>query len=181
MARVSLIKDEFLTHVTKLTDRIRGRRRGSLINVYRALLHSPPLAETWFDHMNAVRWDTGLDGRLREILIIRIACLNDAEYVMRQHVPKLAEAEGLTVAECDALGDWRGTDRFSEAERAALAFADAMTRDVAVPDAVYDELSRHFDDRAVVELAVLIGSYNMSSRVLVALKVDLEPVENQGI
>jgi hypothetical protein len=36
---------------------------------YKALLHNPTLAETWFQHLNAVRWGTGLSGRLREILI----------------------------------------------------------------------------------------------------------------
>lgn len=176
MARVPLIDDQDRPDLDALADRVRQGRRGSVIKVYRSLFHSPALAATWFEHMNAVRWGTGLDGRLREILIIRIAHLNQAAYVLRQHVPKLAAAEGLTVAECDALADWRGSEAFGEAERAALAFADAMTRDVAVPDAVHNDLRRHFDDSGIVELAVLIGSYNMTTRVLVALEIDLEPL-----
>jgi alkylhydroperoxidase family enzyme len=61
---------------------------------------------------------------------------------------------------------------FSEGERAALAYADTMTRDIDVPDAVFDELRRHFNDRQIVELTVLIGSYNMNTRVLKALEID---------
>jgi 4-carboxymuconolactone decarboxylase len=43
-----------------------------------------------------------------------------------------------------------------------------------VPDAVFAEVQQHFDDREIVELTVLIGTYNMNARVLVALELDLE-------
>jgi alkylhydroperoxidase family enzyme len=176
MARVSYIEGDD-PELAGLVEKIRGGRRGALINVYRLLLHSPPLAETWLDHINAVRWGTMLSGRLREIAIIRVGCLNRAPYVINQHVPRLAVAEGLTREECDALADWRESGLFSDAERAALAFTDAMTRDIAVPDAVFAELARHFDEREIVELAILVGTYNMHTRVLAALEIDLEPRE----
>jgi len=175
MARVSYIDGIDDPELARLVEKIRSGRRGALINVYRLLLHSPPLAESWFDHLNNVRWGTQLSGRLREVVIIRIGYLNKVDYVLNQHVPKLAEAEGLSVAECDALADWQGSDFFSAEERASLAFADAMTRDVAVPDDVFDALRDHFDERKIVELAILIGTYNMQTRVLAALRIDLEP------
>ena len=145
-----------------------------MINVYRLLLHSPPLAETWFEHNNAVRWDTGLDGRLREMVIIRIGYLARARYVIGQHVPKLALAEGLSLAECEALKEWQGSNLFSPRDRAVLAYADAMTRDIEVPDAVFEPLREYFDDRQLVELTVLIGTYAMHVRVFEALKLDPE-------
>jgi 4-carboxymuconolactone decarboxylase len=45
-----------------------------------------------------------------------------------------------------------------------------------VPDEVFTEVERHFDAREIVELTVLIGSYNMNARVMQALRLDLEPV-----
>ena len=105
-----------------------------------------------------------------------MAHLTGAQYVLRQHVPSLAAAEGLTREECDALADWRASKLFTERERAALAYADTMTRDIAVPDAVFAELKRHFNTREIVELTVLIGTYNMNARVLQALELDLEPL-----
>ena len=57
-----------------------------------------------------------------------------------------------------------------------LAYADTMTRDIAVPDAVFAEVERHFNPREIVELTVLIGTYNMNARVLRALELDLEPL-----
>jgi alkylhydroperoxidase family enzyme len=157
-----------------LVARISAGRRGNLINVYRLLLHSPSVAATWFEHINAVRWKTHLPGRLRELLIIRIALLNRVEYVIAQHVPKLALADGLSLAECEALSDWEGSGLFNKEERAALAYADAMTRNVTVPDEVFAELRPYFNDRAIVELSVLIGTYNMHNRVMQALQIDLE-------
>jgi 4-carboxymuconolactone decarboxylase len=174
MARVPLLDVEDSPALKDLTDRIRAARRGRVINVYRLLLHSPPLAETWFEHNNAVRWDTRLDGRLREMVIIRIGYLARANYVVAQHVPKLALAEGLTLAECDALKDWQDSNLFSPKDRVVLAYADAMTRDIEVPDAVFEPLREFFDDRQLVELTVLIGTYAMHVRVFEALKLDPE-------
>jgi len=51
-----------------------------------------------------------------------------------------------------------------------------MTRDIAVPDPVFAEVKRHFNAREIVELTVLIGTYNMNARVLRALELDLEPL-----
>jgi alkylhydroperoxidase family enzyme len=174
MARISLIEEDRHPELADLIGRIRRGRRGHLLNVYKLLLHSPPLATTWFEHVGAVRWQTRLDGRLREMVIIRIALINRIEYVIRQHVPSLALAEGLTAEECDGLGDWQASGRFSERERAALAYVDAMCRAAQVPASVFDELRRHFDEREILELTVLIGTYIMHTRVFGALEVDLE-------
>jgi len=174
MARVPLLDVEDSPALKDLTDRIRAARRGRVIDVYRLLLHSPPLAETWFDHNNAVRWGTGLDGRLREMVIIRIGYLAHGRYVIGQHVPKLALGEGLTLGECEELKDWQDSDLFSPRDRAVLAYTDAMTRDIEVPDAVFEPLREYFDDRKIVELTVLIGTYAMHVRVFEALKLDPE-------
>jgi alkylhydroperoxidase family enzyme len=176
MARVPLIQEQEHPEFAALIERFRASRRGKLINIYRMLLNAPPLAESWFNHSNAVRWQTTLDGRLREIVIIRMGHLTSSQYVLRQHVPSLALAEGLSFDDCNALAEWDGSNLFSERERAALAYTDTMTRDIVVPDEVFAAVERHFDARQIVELTVLIGSYNMNARVMQALRLDLEPV-----
>ena len=45
-----------------------------------------------------------------------------------------------------------------------------------MPDEIFAEVRRHFDTRQIVELTVLIGTYNMNARVLQALELDLEPL-----
>ena len=175
MARVSLIEEDGHPELVDLIARIRGARRGRLINIYKLLLHSPALAESWFAHNNAVRWKTELDGRLRELVIVRIGFMTGVDYIVRQHVPALAIAEGLTLDECEALKDWRPSSLFGERDRAALAYADAMTREIKVPDSVFAPLQGFFNQRGIVELTVLIGTYNMHARVLQALEIDPQP------
>src|SRR5262249_55338941 len=168
MARVPLIQEQERPELADMIERFRVGRRGKLINIYRMLLNAPPLAESWFNHSNTVRWKTTLPGRLREIVIVRMGHLTKSYYVLRQHVPSLAVADGLSLEECDALSDWRASRFFTASERAALAYADTMTREIAVPDAIFAEVDRHFNAREIVELTVLIGTYNMNARVLQA-------------
>ncbi len=174
MARVSLIEEKDHPELAELIARIRGGRGGRLLNIYKMLLHSPDIAKAWLEQVTTVRWKTALDGRIREIVIIRVAILNRVEYVIKAHVPAFALKEGLTREQCDALADWRNSTLFNDRQRAALAYTDAMTRDIQVPDAVHAELRRHFDERQIVELTVLIGTYNMHTRVLQALEIDAE-------
>jgi 4-carboxymuconolactone decarboxylase len=175
MARVSYIEQSDHPELADLIGKVRAGRRGALINVYKLLLHTPGIAECWLNLISAARYKTELDGRLREIVIVRVGYLNRTDYVVRQHVPQLTEPEGLTKTECDALADWKGSKFFNARERAALAYADAMTRDIDVPDAVFEGLRPHFNERQIVELTVLIGTYNMHTRVFMALKIDPEP------
>ena len=144
--------------------------RGSVLHLYQMLLHSPPLAEGWLGFMTAVRQKCALDGALRELIIMRVAVLNGAQYEADQHAP-IALKEGMTQAQLDALGDWRSSRLFGDAERAVLALTDAMTREVQVPEATLAEVRRHLDDRGVVEAVATVASYNMVSRFLEALGI----------
>ena len=175
MARVPLIQEQDHPEHAELIDKLRSGRRGRADQHLPHAAQQPGAGRELVNHSNAVRWKTKLSGRLREIAIIRMGNLAGSKYVLRQHVPSLALADGLTLEECDALADWRGTAFFSESERAVLAYTDTMTRDITVPDAVFAEVKRHLDNRQIVELTVLIGTYNMNARVLQALELDLEP------
>jgi alkylhydroperoxidase family enzyme len=170
MSRISLL-EEFSAEAGDFVERVRRQRRGTVLKLYKALLHSPPLAESWFGHMNAVRWGTTLPGRLRELIIIRVAAIHDAAYVIRQHVPALAEADGVSAAECEALKDWRHSACFDEAERAALSYCDSVTTEVNVANEVFEALRPHYPERQLVELTVLIATYNMHVRVIQALEI----------
>src|ERR1700758_4875362 len=90
MARVSYIEEQDHPELAELIGKVRAGRRGTLINVYKLLLHTPGLAACWLDLISAARFETALDGRLREIVIIRVGYLNRTDYVVRQHVPALA-------------------------------------------------------------------------------------------
>jgi 4-carboxymuconolactone decarboxylase len=174
MARISLVEESEHPELAELIRQIRAGRGGTLINVYKLLLHAPPLAEIWLSLINAFRGHASLDDRLREIVIIRVGHLNRVDYVVHQHVPRLALAAGLTLAECRALADSE-PGGFSARERAVISYVDAMTEQVQVPETVFAALRPYFGERQLVELSVLIGTYNMHTRVVEALGIDPEP------
>jgi 4-carboxymuconolactone decarboxylase len=151
-------------------DRIRERRSGALTPLDRMLLHSPPVADGWNALLGAIRERSTLPAQLRELAILRVAALNGAEYEWLAHEPAARDA-GLGETALAAARDDEDPAALADAERATLAYTDAMTREVAVPQALFDELARHLDHRQLVELTATVGAYNLVSRFLVALEI----------
>lgn len=145
--------------------------RGSVIELYQMLLHSPAIAQGWLNHLTGVRQHSLLAGDLRELIIMRIAILNRAPYEADQHAP-IALKEGVTQAQLDALDNWRDAkDIFNEKQRAVLAYTDDMTLNIQVPKDVYDAVDHLFNEQLVVEITATIATYNMVSRFLEALHI----------
>ena len=129
------------------------------------------MAEGWLKLFTAIRQKTALGGRYRELAILRVALLNGADYEYRAHLP-FALQEGVSQEQIDAIPGWQLSERFDARERAVLAYTDAMTRGIRVPDAIFDGVRRHFDERETVELTATIAGYNMVSRFLVAMQLE---------
>ncbi|WP_409331922.1 carboxymuconolactone decarboxylase family protein [Trujillonella humicola] len=151
---------------------IRARRGGELSDLDRLLLHSPPVAEGWNALLGALRSGTTLPADLRELVVLRVAVLNDAAFEWAAHEP-IARRAGLTELHLRVLRRPDAGEQavWSPAQAAVLAFTDASTRDVAVPDRVFAAARAELSDRQVVELAALVAGYAMVSRFLVALQV----------
>ena len=172
MARVPLIGEE-RSDLAPFIERVKAER-GKLINLYRVLMNSPAVAAGWLDFNTVVRYKTSLDAALREMIILRVSLINGAEYQAKIHGASHALHAGLTTDQIAALSQWQDSNLFSPAQRAALAWTDAMTRQIDVPDALHDDLKQHFNDQAVVEITVLAGAYNMHTRVARALRIEPE-------
>ncbi len=144
--------------------------RGSVLHLYQMLLHSPEVARGWLSHLTGIRQRSTLPGKLREMVIMRIAILNGAPYEADQHAP-IALKEGMTQGQLDALDQWEASTVFDEQERAVLAYTDAMTRRVHVPEEVFAAVKPHFDAKRLIELTATIATYNMVARFLEALEI----------
>jgi AhpD family alkylhydroperoxidase len=173
MARIQYADESGDPEMQALAAQIRAERDGRIPNIYRMLLNSPEIARGWLNLLTAVRHKTKLSGRFRELVIIRIADINGAAYERAFHVP-LARKEGLTDAQIAAIADWKDSRVFQETDRAVLAYTDAMTKEVHVPDDVFASVKRYFDARGMTELTATIAAYNLVSRFLEALQVDHE-------
>jgi AhpD family alkylhydroperoxidase len=155
--------------VRPLAERIVAER-GSILHLYQMLMHSAPIAEGWLHYLTAVRQKSSLSGALRELIIMRVAQLNNAPYEADQHAP-IALQEGVPQAKLDGLADWPSCGLFDEHERAVLAYTDAMTRQVQVPDAVFSAVSALYPPPQIVEITATVAAYNMVSRFLEALQI----------
>ena len=91
----------------------------------------------------------------------------------------LGQALGLKDEEFAALqGDYRGTSLFNEKEKAAIAWAEAMTLNTAKgDDTAWNELRRLFSDAEIVEISLASGMFNMINRLNDSFRTELESEE----
>jgi 4-carboxymuconolactone decarboxylase len=144
--------------------------RGHINLLYQVLLNSPPLVSGWEKLLTAIRNQNSIPADLREMVMVRVAVLNRAPYEIEAHAP-LARKAGVSEAKVQGLHDDEPGTVFTPLERAVLALADSMTRNVQVPDAIFEPLRKHFDVRALLELVATVAAYNMVSRLLEALRI----------
>jgi len=147
------------------------QERGRISTLYRVLLNSAPLARGWEALFTAIRNRASLPARLRELAILRIAGLNGARYEFDAHVPH-AQKAGVSDEAIAALESGIVSNTLAPLDRLVLELTDAMTRDIEVPDALFERVREHFDAEKLVELVATIAAYNMVSRFLVALRIE---------
>lgn len=114
---------------------------------------------------------SGFDAALIELVKTRASQINGCAYCIHMHT-KDARAHGETEERLYLLNAWRESPLYTERERAALAWTEALTliSESHAPDADYEELKKHFSDAEVVNLTVLIGVINTWNRVAIGLR-----------
>jgi AhpD family alkylhydroperoxidase len=104
----------------------------------------------------------------KELVHLRASQINGCSTCVEHHALELRKA-GESDERIISVAAWRHTTYYTEAERAALAFAEAVTRladrEIAVSDAIWDEVSRHYDETALSALIVQIGLINAVNRM----------------
>ncbi|WP_245679329.1 carboxymuconolactone decarboxylase family protein [Actinomadura hibisca] len=116
----------------------------------------------------------GVSPELQEIVGLRISQINGCSACVYAHHANLVKADqsGERIA---AVAAWREAPFFDDAERAALALAEAVTRladlsGEAVDDRLWDQVADHFDEKQIAGLLMLIGVTNMFNRLNAAIK-----------
>jgi alkylhydroperoxidase family enzyme len=167
--RVPLVQPGTRPELAEIEARILAER-GRISLLYRTLLNSGPIAAGWEHMLTAVRNQSGIPADLRELVILRVAVLNRAPYEFEAHIPHALKA-GLDLGKIEATRQIPLPPLFAPRERLVLELADAMTRDIEVPDALMAAITDSFDATGVVELVATVAAYNMVSRFLVALRI----------
>lgn len=128
------------------------------------------LAQPLTDYANAAQ--DGLDPTIVELIKIRASQINGCAVCLHMHT-KDARQAGETAERIFLLDAWRESPLFTEAERAVLAWTEALTRvaEARTTDAVYEALGKHFSHEQQVQITLLIGAINAYNRFNVAFEV----------
>ncbi|MBT2207390.1 MULTISPECIES: carboxymuconolactone decarboxylase family protein [Actinomadura] len=111
----------------------------------------------------------GVPEGLMEIIALRASQINGCSVCVHGHVLNARKA-GESEERIAAVGAWREAPFFTDAERAALSLAEHATRladrsDDAVPDALWNELTAHFEEKELAAIILLLGMINMFNRL----------------
>ena len=111
----------------------------------------------------------GLDHSLLELVKLRASQINGCAYCIDMHSKDL-RAEGESEERLYLLDAWREAPFYSDRERAALAWTEAVTRvsETHVPDEVYEEARNHFSEKELADLTLAVATINMWNRLLIA-------------
>ena len=117
------------------------------------------------------RRSSPVEPALRSLVTVRVSQINHCPFCVDLNSATLMK-RGASPEKIEALARWRESELFSQREHAALDYAEAMTLSQGgVDDGLMDQMRRHFDDDAIVELTALIAFQNMSSKFNAALGV----------
>ncbi|HYC64934.1 MAG TPA: carboxymuconolactone decarboxylase family protein [Reyranellaceae bacterium] len=145
---------------------------GQIFNIFKVLAHHPKLVKRWTPFAGHILSKQSLPFRDRELLILRIGWLNQAEYEWAQH-ELIARKGGLNDADIENIkkgpaGSW------NEHERALMQAADDLYENSVVSDATWATLAKKYSTEQMVDVVFTIGQYNMVSWALNSFGVPLD-------
>jgi len=169
MARISLVSPESANAEVK--EIYEKTLRGKPGNVQKALAHRPEMLKNFLSFYASV--GRSLDRKLYELIYLRVSLINGCHYCIQHHVAS-SKRVGLAAEDWAALkaGDY---SRYSEKERAALAYIEKLTRTPHdVTDADFAVLKNHFSEPEIVDIHLLTGLANLTNRFTDPLGLEVE-------
>ncbi|MGH7921106.1 MAG: carboxymuconolactone decarboxylase family protein, partial [Candidatus Dormibacteraceae bacterium] len=117
----------------------------------------------------------GVSGKVLGLIHLRVSQINGCSFCVDSARPQEgAPGMGDTIERLFAVAAWHESPYFSDAERAALALAESVTRIAdqpdPVPDAIWDEAAKHYDEKALAALLIAIATVNAWNRFNVAVR-----------
>jgi 4-carboxymuconolactone decarboxylase len=144
-------------------------------NALTTLLHHPELAGPFLAFNSVLLFTPALEPRLRELRVLRVAWRTRATYEWVQHV-RLAQGCGVTQAEIDAIelgADAEAT--WTPLEADLLAATDQMIDGYRIDDPTWARLAEHLDERQLVEVVFVVGTYTCLAMAFNSFGIELDP------
>lgn len=118
-----------------------------------------------------LRQRSSLDPQLLELLFLRVSQINGCAYCVESHSRSLRET-GESDERLDSLAAWTESPAFAPAEKAALAWAEALTRIEATraPADLFEALKSHWSERQITDITYAAGLMNAWNRIAIAFR-----------
>ena len=129
------------------------------------LARHPRIGGPWLAFSGALLDDGALDPRDRELLILRVGSRTRCRYQWAQHVG-IGQAAGLTSEQIAAVPDGARSDVWTDHQRDLLRAADQLLDDHVIDDGTWERLAAQLDERQLLELTFVVGSYACLAMVL---------------
>jgi 4-carboxymuconolactone decarboxylase len=168
-----LSDDELSPRQRELAARIAGRR-GQTRGPFLVWLHSPELCDKVEALGAFVRFESSLELRLRELILLIAARHWDAQYSWNAHFEKAIDA-GVAREPLEALAQRRTPGFQRRDEQAVYAFCTELLERHFVADVTFAEAHELFGDQGVVDIVGTLGNYSMLAMCLNTFEVDLQP------
>ena len=185
--RLTGLSHEEATGTTKMVYEGSDKFLGRTANLQRILATHSPYVARWFGgFVAAVRQpDLGAstEARYRGLASIKTSMLNACSYCV-SHTSMYGRGLGLSDDEIEAISDdsYKTNDKFSERDRAVVAWSEAMTKNTAQRDKdVWQAMRDNFTDTEIVEISMTCAMFNMINRLNDSFWTDLESVEHNKL
>ena len=181
MSLIPIVTDQDATPEQAMFFKYCTKMMGRVANALRVAAHSPKAAQALLGFMvPAIREEvTGiLSVRIKTLAILKTSMLNGCKYCVG-HNTQLGLAVGFSEDHIEALeGDYAGSDLFTPAEKAAIAWAECLTLITYwQKPQVMEELKKHYSNEQIVEITMVSGYFNFWNRFTDGLQVDIEANE----
>jgi alkylhydroperoxidase family enzyme len=151
------------------------RRKGGPkgLNVLGTLARHPALMHAFHSFNGHILSSSTLTPRQRELLILRVAAVRDAEYEWEQHVI-LAEEAGIDEQEIARVRLGADTPGWSPHEAAMLRAVDELVADALVSDATWSALAESMEDQQLMDLVFTVGAYDLLAMAFRSFGIELD-------
>ncbi len=150
-----------------------GLPRGPVPNVLSTLVRHPRLAGPFLAYNMVLLRDADLDPRLRELVILRVGWRTRAPYEWLQHV-RLAQRCGVTAEEIDAVTVGAAAGLWGPLEADLLSATDQLIDHHRIDDATWARLAAHLDERQLVEVVFVAGTYTCLAMAFNSFGLELD-------
>ena len=173
-SRVPPLADSQLSDEQRTTLQAVRRDDGSVLNLYRTLVHHPKMFMPRYTFGSYLRSETTLPARDREILILRIAWLCRAEYEWGHH-KRIGREAGLTDAEIQRIAKGPDAAGWEAFDASLLRAVDELHEGAFISNATWKVLAARYDTPQLMDAVFTVGGYKMLAMVLNSCGVELDP------